>query len=76
MKEIRWIAQCSKKYEGGYREWRDRPDVTYSGWFHCNDDESPSTNLLSDFAETKSVEHFLDWRLVQEVRTFERKVIA
>lgn len=72
--QVRWIAQCCLK-DRDYEDWRDRPDVIYSGWFYATGNDKPSPGLLEDFELVKQENDWLKWRLIQETTSFNREII-
>ena len=72
MRQIRWVAQAS---QAGYDDWVDRYDVVYAGWFHFSGDSTPSDSLMESFDEAVATHDWLDWRLIEEVRTHTTKVV-
>lgn len=73
MREIRWTLQASRK---GMENWNDRNDRVYSGWFHDTGEAVVSESVLKEFKDAVAAENWLDWRLVQDTRSYSRSVIA
>lgn len=73
MNEVRWYIQCRRRDD--YSSWTTRDDITYTGWFHSTGNDTPSRTLLEQFEEAVEEEDWLEWRLVQENRTFTQTVI-
>lgn len=73
MREIRWRAEAARK---GSDYWVTRDDVVYAGWFYATGNDKPSKSLLEDFELIKTEQDWLDWRLIQETRSFTSEVIA
>jgi hypothetical protein len=73
-REVRWIVQCRRK--NTVNIWQPREDVCYSGWFFSDGKDKPSEGLLAVFEEAKAEHDYLEWRLVQETRTFKSEVVA
>jgi len=71
VREVRWLIQHSRK---GSDYWVTDHEATYTGWFYATGNDQPSERLLEHFEEAKKMD-WMDWRLVQEERTFISRVL-
>lgn len=71
MRQVRWYVQA--RTPGG--TWVTREDVTYTGWFYSSGADEPTEGLLQDYREAVATQDWLEWRLVQETRSIDTKVV-
>ena len=77
--EVRWLVQGRLKtnatIDGAEDCWIDRSDVSYSGWFYGGVSDEPSEQLTRDVERAREEAPHMDFRVVQQIRTFRSKVL-
>jgi len=73
MMEIRWVIQNSRP---GLEAWHNYNGQSYVGWFYANGiDDGPTDALFEEFSQYADEMPYLDWRIVEERRSYTKKQI-
>lgn len=75
-REVRWIVQGRLKASDAETYWLNRTDVSYSGWFYSTGKDEPTDALKRDVEQARTDAPHMDFRVLQETRTFESEVLT